>query len=780
MPGARRGSCASNGGRARPQHRLRPQRLRQVDCTPAHRARSRPPAVREPPYGQDMVPSIARVEPLTTARALRGPFDYRIPSRDAGVGVGSVLLVPFGRRRVLGLVVDMAAAQRAAARAPGGAARDARVRRAGRARRARPVGRRRVLLDAGARPGARAAARHRHRPAGGAAARDARAARGRADAGGRRGAAGPRGERGSGRASTRALEPLARRRRRDRELPTPPASRTRRSRASRGAGWCARAARDRAPARPRWSAGGGGRRRRPAAARSPRAQAPRSRRARAAARAPPRRRCCCTASPAAARPRSTCAPPQAALEQGRAAIVLVPEIALTPQTARRFEERFGDRVAVLHSKLGLGERYDEWQRLRSGEARICVGPALGGVRAAARPRPGRRRRGARLRLQAGERPALRRPRGRRAARAAAPARCCSAAARRRAPRAGCDCARLELPERVDDRRCRRSSCSTCAACATRCTPTRAPRSRRSGGAAARRSCSSTAAAGRRSSSAAPAGTPGCARSCDVTLTLHRDGDARALSATTAVTPSAAPAACPECGSTARRAARRRHPAARGGAARGARAAAGLPARRATPRGARAASPRVLRALRAAPAGRAGRTQMVAQGHDFPEVELAVVQDADATLRFPDFRAEERTFALVAQLAGRSGRGPGGRPRAGADAVPATPLPAARRARTTRRLPRGGDRAPPRAALPAVLDADPRRHLRPEQEAADRAAERVRRRCSAASRCSARRRSSGSRTAAARAGREGRRRASRGRGRRRGGARRSRPSARYEA
>jgi primosomal protein N' (replication factor Y) len=53
------------------------------------------------------------------------------------------------------------------------------------------------------------------------------------------------------------------------------------------------------------------------------------------------------------------------------------------------------------------------------------------------------------------------------------------------------------------------------------------------------------------------------------------------------------------------------------------------------------------------------TQMVAKGHDFHEVTLAVVLDADATLRFPDFRAEERTFALVAQLAGRSGRGPRG-------------------------------------------------------------------------------------------------------------------------
>ncbi|MDD5705115.1 MAG: primosomal protein N' [Kiritimatiellae bacterium] len=62
------------------------------------------------------------------------------------------------------------------------------------------------------------------------------------------------------------------------------------------------------------------------------------------------------------------------LEQGRGAIVLVPEIALTPQTVQRFAGRFGARIAVLHSALSDGERYDEWQRIRKGEARVVIGP----------------------------------------------------------------------------------------------------------------------------------------------------------------------------------------------------------------------------------------------------------------------------------------------------------------------------------------------------------------------------------------------------------------------
>jgi primosomal protein N' (replication factor Y) len=76
-------------------------------------------------------------------------------------------------------------------------------------------------------------------------------------------------------------------------------------------------------------------------------------------------------------------------------------------------------------------------------------------------------------------------------------------------------------------------------------------------------------------------------------------------------------------------------------------------------GAKDAVGALLARFRAAPQGLLLGTQMVAKGHDFPDVTLGVVLDADSTLRFPDFRAEERTFALIAQLAGRAGRGSDG-------------------------------------------------------------------------------------------------------------------------
>ncbi len=64
---------------------------------------------------------------------------------------------------------------------------------------------------------------------------------------------------------------------------------------------------------------------------------------------------------------------QAALARGRGAIVLVPEIALTPQMVGRFRARFGDRLALLHSALSAGERFDEWTRIERGEADLVVG-----------------------------------------------------------------------------------------------------------------------------------------------------------------------------------------------------------------------------------------------------------------------------------------------------------------------------------------------------------------------------------------------------------------------
>ncbi|MGD7651524.1 DEAD/DEAH box helicase, partial [Ralstonia pseudosolanacearum] len=62
-----------------------------------------------------------------------------------------------------------------------------------------------------------------------------------------------------------------------------------------------------------------------------------------------------------------------ALELGRTAIVLVPEIALTPQMVAWLHGRFGGDAAVLHSALSAGERFDEWRRIRSGEARVVIG-----------------------------------------------------------------------------------------------------------------------------------------------------------------------------------------------------------------------------------------------------------------------------------------------------------------------------------------------------------------------------------------------------------------------
>jgi primosomal protein N' (replication factor Y) len=141
--------------------------------------------------------------------------------------------------------------------------------------------------------------------------------------------------------------------------------------------------------------------------------------------------------------------------------------------------------------------------------------------------------------------------------------------------------------------------------------------------------------------------------CDVSLVVHRAGEP--CRCHHCGHSERLPAACPECGSVT---------LARAGAGTQrieeliADATGGLPVFRldADSASRSGSHTEILAAFEAADAGVLVGTQMVAKGHDFPDVVLAVVVDADSTLRFPDFRAEERTFALVAQLAGRSGRG----------------------------------------------------------------------------------------------------------------------------
>ncbi len=190
--------------------------------------------------------------------------------------------------------------------------------------------------------------------------------------------------------------------------------------------------------------------------------------------------------------------------------------------------------------------------------------------------------------------------------------------------------------------------------------------------------------------------------CDVSLVMHRGSGRMLCHHCTHSEP--IPRECPNCGSVA---------LARAGAGterdRGARRRARRPTIRwsaSTPTRppARAPTGRLLAEFGAARGGVLVGTQMVAKGHDFADVVLSVLLDADSTLRYPDFRAEERTFALVSQLAGRSGRGErGGRVLVQTLAPDAEPMRAAA-AHDTAGLPR---RASSSAAASSATRPSPR-------------------------------------------------------------------------
>jgi primosomal protein N' (replication factor Y) len=344
-----------------------------------------------------------------------------------------------------------------------------------------------------------------------------------------------------------------------------------------------------------------------------------------------------------------------ALARGLGAIVLVPEIALTPQAAGRFRARFGDRVAVLHSRLTEAERRDERTRIASGEAPIVVG-ARSAIFAPV-PRLGLvcvdEEHDASYKQDSDPRYDARTVAAKRGALENAVVVYGSATPR---PESWARLERLDLGDRlgvplppvriVDLRREPGYPLST---------PLLAGL-----GEIADKGGKAVLLLNRRG--VAPAlhcracgTTPRCEH-CDVALSLHGD---RRLHCHHCGFARAAPERCDACGSPE---------LARLGAGTErleAELAERLPELELLRLDAdTAAHPgrladvlsRFARADRAVLLG----TQMVAKGHHFGGVALAAVVDADTGLSLPDFRAEERTFQLVTQLAGRSGRDAPGR------------------------------------------------------------------------------------------------------------------------
>jgi primosomal protein N' (replication factor Y) len=364
----------------------------------------------------------------------------------------------------------------------------------------------------------------------------------------------------------------------------------------------------------------------------------------------------------------------AALEQGRGAIVLVPEIALTPQIVGRFIERFGDTVAVLHSQLRPAARYAEWRRLREGEARVCVGPRSAvfapiedlGLIVVDEEHDSSYKHEGDPRYDARDVAAER------AARCGAVLLAGSATPR---PESVHRLPASVMASRVDGRALpavqvldmRGQTQGLHPLTAQALAEVRAARGK------------AIVLLNRRGwsnfLSCRSCGQVWSCPDCDVALVLHRAGGYVACHHCGHREP--APTRCGDCASTAvaRHGAgteRLQHelssmfddggfPVFRLDADVVATGAA--PARTSTV-GAKHddddGAGALLRRFEAADCGVLIGTQMVAKGHDFPDVTLGVVLDADATLRFPDFRAEERTFALIAQLAGRAGRGGNGR------------------------------------------------------------------------------------------------------------------------
>ena len=344
----------------------------------------------------------------------------------------------------------------------------------------------------------------------------------------------------------------------------------------------------------------------------------------------------------------------AALERGLGAIVLVPEIALTPQAVGRFRARFGERVALLHSGLTDAERRDERLRIAGGNARVVVGArsaifapvhGLGLICVDEEHDPS-------YKQESDPRYDARTVAAKRASLERAVAVFGSATPR---PESWEALERIELGGRI----------------AGKLPPVRVVDLRREAGyplsAPLLQALEQVVARGEKAilllnrRGVAPAlhcracGTTIRCENCDVALVLHGDGTLRCHHCGWS---EPAPELCPVCASAelARIGAGTQRLERELAEAIPDLARYRLDADTVEKRGVAD----TLRAFADAKAAALIGTQMVAKGHHFAGVALAAVVDADTGLGLPDFRAEERTFQLLTQLAGRSGREAPGR------------------------------------------------------------------------------------------------------------------------
>jgi primosomal protein N' (replication factor Y) len=594
--------------------------------------------------------SIARVEPLTSARALRGPFDYRLPEAMEGLEVGSVVLVPFGRRRVLGVVVERAErselpperlSEPIEALEAGAPAELVRLGLwVGREYCSTPSRGLALVLPpgtgaAGQRVRSRLELRAEIAPAGEEALRGGerlgvrqRAVLESLSEAGERSAAELSAAVGADRQVLRRLE--------QRGLIATRSSALRRAPRHTSVG--ARSGRPRLLPEQEAAAAG------IVAAIDGVAASPRE--------------VLLHGVTGSGKTEVYLAAVEATLARGRGAIVLVPEIGLAPQAVARFRARLGERVAVLHSALSGGERYDEWRRLRGGEASVCVGPRsavfapvadLGLLVIDEEHDPSYK--------QEGDPCYDARAVARRRARDCGAVLVAGTATPR--PESWLELPRLELPRRVDGRPMPPVEVLDMRDADPRSGPLH-PATLEALAEVRREGRKAIVMINRRGFSpwltCRSCGLHWDCPNCDVSLIVHR-GSGRLVCHHCAHS-EPLPGVCGECGSTT---------LSRAGA--GTEQVEALLAERLAPMpvfrldsdtaAGKGAHARILAGFGEAESAVLVGTQMVAKGHDFPEVTLSAILDADATLRFPDFRAGERTFAMVAQLAGRSGRGEAG-------------------------------------------------------------------------------------------------------------------------